>query len=68
MNSDTYKAAIFRGAGNVDVVALPFPKCGDGEVIVRNSHEYSIDRIRDALTMGGNAREAQKVVINFETA
>ncbi|SRR6266404_4758042 len=36
MNSDTYKAAIFRGAGSVDVVALPFPKCGDDEVIVRN--------------------------------
>jgi threonine dehydrogenase-like Zn-dependent dehydrogenase len=36
MESDTYKAAIFRGAGRVDVVALPFPKCGDDEVIVRN--------------------------------
>ena len=32
------------------------------------THEYPIDRISDALVMGGNAREAQKVVINFETA
>jgi threonine dehydrogenase-like Zn-dependent dehydrogenase len=33
---DTYKAAIFRGIGRVDVVDLPYPVCGDDDVIVRN--------------------------------
>lgn len=32
----TYKAALFRGVGNVDVVDLPYPECGDDEAIVRN--------------------------------
>lgn len=36
MSPTTYKAAIFRGVGNVDVVEMPFPKCGDDEAIVRN--------------------------------
>ncbi len=33
---ETYKAAIFRGPGKVDVVDLPYPECGDDEAIVRN--------------------------------
>lgn len=33
---DTFKAAIFRGPGRVDVVDLPYPECGDDEAIVRN--------------------------------
>ncbi len=36
MNPETYRAAIFRGPGKVDVVDLPFPECGDDEAIVRN--------------------------------
>jgi 2-desacetyl-2-hydroxyethyl bacteriochlorophyllide A dehydrogenase len=36
MNRQTYKAAIFRGVGNIDVVDLPYPECGDDQVIVRN--------------------------------
>jgi 2-desacetyl-2-hydroxyethyl bacteriochlorophyllide A dehydrogenase len=38
MNSQTasYPAAIFRGVGNVDVVELPWPDCGDDDVIIRN--------------------------------
>jgi 2-desacetyl-2-hydroxyethyl bacteriochlorophyllide A dehydrogenase len=36
MQSQTYKAAIFRGVGHVDVVELPYPECGDDEAIVRN--------------------------------
>lgn len=36
MNPQTYKAAIFRGVGRVDVVDLPYPECGDDEAIVRN--------------------------------
>jgi hypothetical protein len=33
---ETYKAAIYRGVGKVDVVELPYPPCGDNEAIVRN--------------------------------
>lgn len=36
MKLETYKAAIFRGPGKVDVVDLPYPECGDDEAIVRN--------------------------------
>ncbi|MGE3692023.1 MAG: zinc-binding dehydrogenase [Novosphingobium sp.] len=36
MKPDTYKAAIFRGPGKVDVVELDYPPCGDDEAIVRN--------------------------------
>jgi 2-desacetyl-2-hydroxyethyl bacteriochlorophyllide A dehydrogenase len=32
----TYKAAIFRGAGHVDIVDLPYPQCNDDDVIVKN--------------------------------
>jgi 2-desacetyl-2-hydroxyethyl bacteriochlorophyllide A dehydrogenase len=34
--ANTFKAAIFRGVGHVDVVDLPYPECGDDEAIVRN--------------------------------
>jgi 2-desacetyl-2-hydroxyethyl bacteriochlorophyllide A dehydrogenase len=33
---DTYRAAIFRGPGAVDVVDLPYPTCGEDDAIVRN--------------------------------
>jgi 2-desacetyl-2-hydroxyethyl bacteriochlorophyllide A dehydrogenase len=36
MRPATYKAAIFRDIGKVDVVELPYPACGDDDVIVRN--------------------------------
>src|SRR5579871_2850425 len=36
MKPNTYKGAIFRGIGSVDVVELPYPRCGDDDVIVRN--------------------------------
>ena len=36
MKPETYKAAMFRGPGRVDVVDLPYPECGDDEAIVRN--------------------------------
>jgi len=32
----SYKAAIFRGVGKVDVVDLPYPECGVDEAVVRN--------------------------------
>jgi threonine dehydrogenase-like Zn-dependent dehydrogenase len=36
MKPDAYKAAIYRGVGKVDVVSLPYPDCGDGDIIVKN--------------------------------
>jgi 2-desacetyl-2-hydroxyethyl bacteriochlorophyllide A dehydrogenase len=36
MGTRTYKAAIFRDVGKVDVVDLPYPECGDDDAIVRN--------------------------------
>ncbi|MCW1431646.1 zinc-dependent alcohol dehydrogenase [Novosphingobium sp. JCM 18896] len=36
MAPQTFKAAIFRGVGSIDVVDLPYPPCGDDEAIVRN--------------------------------
>lgn len=36
MHTRTYKAATFRGAGDVDLTELPYPQCGDDEIIVRN--------------------------------
>ena len=33
---NSFKAAIFRGVGQVDVVEMPYPECGDDEAIVRN--------------------------------
>lgn len=36
MASSTYKAAIYRDKGHVEVVELPYPECGDDDVIVRN--------------------------------
>lgn len=36
MTRESYKAAIFRDIGKVEVVDLPYPVCGDDDVIVRN--------------------------------
>lgn len=36
MKPSTYKAAIFREAGSVDVVERAYPVCGDDDVILRN--------------------------------
>jgi threonine dehydrogenase-like Zn-dependent dehydrogenase len=36
MRSNTYKAAIFRGPGSVELIDLPYPECGDDDIIVRN--------------------------------
>ncbi|MDR1933850.1 MAG: zinc-binding dehydrogenase [Spirochaetales bacterium] len=36
MKPKTFKAAIYRGKGSVDVADLPYPECGDDDVIVKN--------------------------------
>ena len=36
MRPESYRAAIYRGPGSVEVIDLPYPECGDDDVIVRN--------------------------------
>jgi len=36
MGAKNYKAAIYRDKGSVDVVELPYPQCGDDDIIIRN--------------------------------
>jgi len=36
MKPESYRAAIYRGIGKVEVIDLPYPECGDDDVIVRN--------------------------------
>lgn len=36
MKRDTYRAAIYKGIGNVEVVDLPYTPCGDDDIVVRN--------------------------------
>jgi threonine dehydrogenase-like Zn-dependent dehydrogenase len=36
MTANTYKAAIYHGPDSVDVIDLPYPECGDDDIIVRN--------------------------------
>ena len=36
MQPESYRAAIFRGPGSVDVIDLPYPLCGPDDAIVRN--------------------------------
>jgi threonine dehydrogenase-like Zn-dependent dehydrogenase len=55
MKPATYKASIFRGAGSVDVVELPYPECGDGDVIVRNLMTGVCGSDISAYKRGGDA-------------
>jgi len=36
MSPETYKSAIYRGVGSVEVVDFPYPECGDDDVVIRN--------------------------------
>ena len=36
MKAKSYKAAIYRDIGKIDIVDLPYPECGDEDVIVKN--------------------------------
>src|SRR5258706_6988502 len=54
MRNHTYKAAIFRGPGSVDVVDLPYPECGEDDVIVRNLMTGVCGSDVAAYRMGGD--------------
>lgn len=58
------------GCGNLDIeTAIPeiveMMKSGRYDLASLVTHEYPVDRIAEALTMGGNSGEAQKVCIAF---
>lgn len=36
MKPKTFKAAIYRGIGSVDFLQVPYPQCGDDDIIVKN--------------------------------
>jgi len=36
MSSKTYKAGIYRGPGSVEIAEMPYPECGDNDIIVKN--------------------------------
>lgn len=55
MNPKTYKAAIYRGVGSVEVVDLPYPECGDDDIIVRNLIAGVCGSDVGAYTKGGDA-------------
>ncbi|MGI9952702.1 zinc-binding dehydrogenase [Moorellaceae bacterium AZ2] len=54
MKPKTYKAAIYRGPGNVEVVELPYPQCGDDDIIVRNLLAGICGSDVGAYTKGGD--------------
>ena len=47
----------------VDILAMM--KSGRYDLSSLVTHEYGVERIAEALVMGGNAAEAQKVCISF---
>jgi threonine dehydrogenase-like Zn-dependent dehydrogenase len=58
------------GCGNVDIeAAIPeiveMMKSGRYDLASLVTHEYPVDKIAEALVMGGNANQAQKVCIAF---
>jgi threonine dehydrogenase-like Zn-dependent dehydrogenase len=55
MKPETYKAAIFRGIGKVDVVDLPYPACGDDDIVVRNLMAPVCGSDMNAYRYGGEA-------------
>jgi threonine dehydrogenase-like Zn-dependent dehydrogenase len=59
--SGTGGITIFEAAP--DIFAMM--KSGKYDLEALISHEYPVDKINDALAMGGKADEAQKVIISF---
>jgi threonine dehydrogenase-like Zn-dependent dehydrogenase len=54
MKPKTFKAAIYRGIGKVDVVDLPYPECGDDDVIVKNLYAGCCGADINAYSKGGD--------------
>ncbi|MDR1796644.1 MAG: zinc-binding dehydrogenase [Clostridiales Family XIII bacterium] len=60
MKPETYKAAIYRGIGNVEVVDMPYPECGDDDAIVRNLISPICGSDVSAYQHGGDANRIWK--------
>ncbi|MDR2740220.1 MAG: zinc-binding dehydrogenase [Treponema sp.] len=54
MKPKTFKAAIYRGIGKVDVADLPYPECGDDDVIVKNLYAGCCGADVNAYSKGGD--------------
>jgi len=60
MKPTEYKAAIYRGIGEVDVVELPYPECGDDDIIVKNLMAGICGGDVNAYRYGGDANRIWK--------
>lgn len=57
---DTYKAAIYRDVGKVEIVDLPYPQCGDDDVIVKNLMSGICGADMNAYFKGGDPHQIWK--------
>jgi threonine dehydrogenase-like Zn-dependent dehydrogenase len=55
MKPKTYKAAIYRGIGSVDVAELPYPECGNDDIVVKNLMAAICGTDAGAYKYGGDA-------------
>jgi threonine dehydrogenase-like Zn-dependent dehydrogenase len=55
VKANTYKAAMYRGIGKVDVADIPYPSCGDGDAIVKNLLSGICGTDIGALKHGGDS-------------
>ncbi|MDR1421596.1 MAG: alcohol dehydrogenase catalytic domain-containing protein [Coriobacteriales bacterium] len=55
MTQKTYKAAIYKGIGKIDIEELPYPQCGDNDVIVKNRIAGICGGDLAAFNLGGDA-------------
>jgi threonine dehydrogenase-like Zn-dependent dehydrogenase len=55
MADKTFKAAIFKGIGDVEIADLPYPECGDDDVIVKNLIAGVCGSDVSAFNEGGDA-------------
>lgn len=60
MKPETYKAAIYRGIGSVEVVDLPYPECGDDDIVVKNLMATVCGSDTSAYKYGGDANRIWK--------
>jgi threonine dehydrogenase-like Zn-dependent dehydrogenase len=66
----TYNTWNITGCGTISIFdaakdIFKMMKSGNYKLEELVTHEYPVEKINEALTMGGNANEAQKVIISF---
>lgn len=65
MKPETMKAAIFRDKGKVDLVNLPYPQCGDDDVIVKNLMSGVCGSDVNAYCNGGESYVRERKDLEF---